>query len=284
MSTLDPKKRLGRGLDGLLPAARTSAPAPSSTAAIEDVHPNRAQPRTRFDDQKLEELAASIRAMGVLEPILVRRRPAGGFEIVAGERRWRAAQRAGLREVPIHVRELSGEAAFEAAIVENLQREDLNAIEVARAFQRLVDDHGHSHEQIAEKVGKDRSTIANSVRLLQLPDPVLHRIENGELSEGHGRAILQAKSAATMQKLAAEAVARGWSVRETERQARAAAPSGKQPAPPPGKSANLRDLENRLSKKLGARVVVHDDGGKGSLELRYTSLDELDRLISTLMK
>jgi ParB family transcriptional regulator, chromosome partitioning protein len=282
--TLDPKKRLGRGLDGLLPAARTTGPVTASTAPIEDVHPNRAQPRTRFDDQKLEELAASIRSMGVLEPILVRRRPSGGFEIVAGERRWRAAQRAGLRDVPIHVRELSGEAAFEAAIVENLQREDLNAVEIARAFQRLCDEHGHSHETIAQKIGKDRSTVANSVRLLQLPEPVLHRIENGELSEGHGRAILQAKSATTMQKLAAEAVARGWSVRETERQARAASPSGKQPAPPVGKSANVRDLENRLSKKLGARVVVHDDGGKGSLELRYTSLDELDRLISTLMK
>lgn len=283
--TIDPKKRLGRGLDGLLPAARTgSTGASSNTASIEDVHPNRAQPRTRFDDAKLEELATSIRSMGVLEPVLVRRRPAGGFEIVAGERRWRAAQRAGLREIPIHVREMTGEAAFEAAIVENLQREDLNAVEVARAFQHLVDAHGHSHETIAQKVGKDRSTVANSVRLLQLPEPVLHRIENGELSEGHGRAILAAKSAAAMQKLAHEAVTRGWSVRETERQAKAAAPGVKKPVPPSGKSANVRDLENRLSKKLGARVVVHDDGGKGSLELRYTSLDELDRLIAALMR
>lgn len=287
--TIDPKKRLGRGLDGLLPAARPSG-GPSlptgTTAPIEDVHPNRAQPRSRFDDQKLEELATSIRSMGVLEPILVRRRAGGGFEIVAGERRWRAAQRAGLREVPIHVRELSGEAAFEAAIVENLQREDLNPVEIARAFQRLCDEHGHSHETIAQKVGKDRSTIANSVRLLGLPETVLHRIENGELSEGHGRAILAAKSAAVMQKLAHEAVLRGWSVRETERQAKAAAPGAKAKpaAAPPEKSANVRDLENRLSRKLGSRVVVHDDGGKGSLEIRYASLDELDRLIATLMR
>ena len=296
MTPVDPKqgKRLGRGLDGLIGPARggavkeaaAAAPRDPVTASIEDVHPNRAQPRTRFDEAKLEELAQSIRELGVLEPILVRKRPQGtGFEIVAGERRWRAAQRAGLREVPIVVRELSTQTAFEAAIVENLQREDLNAVETARALQRLIDDHGHTQESIAQKVGKDRTTIANSLRLLKLPANVLERLENLELSEGHGRALLGAPSAALMSKLAKLAVDKGWSVRETERQVRAAARGDKKDDEDGGKttSANVRDLENRLSKSLGARVTVSDRKGKGHIAIDYTSYDELDRLLAKLL-
>lgn len=300
MTPVDPKqgKRLGRGLDGLIGPAPGSAvkPAPAApapprdpiSASIEDVHPNRAQPRTRFDEAKLEELAQSIRELGVLEPILVRKRPQGtGFEIVAGERRWRAAQRAGLREVPIVVRELSTQTAFEAAIVENLQREDLNAVETARALQRLIDEHGHTQESIAQKVGKDRTTIANSLRLLKLPANVLERLENVELSEGHGRALLGAPSAALMSKLAKLAVEKGWSVRETERQVRAAARGAEKKADdePAGKttSANVRDLENRLSKSLGARVTLSDRKGKGHIAIDYTSYDELDRLLAKLL-
>jgi ParB family chromosome partitioning protein len=285
--TTDPKKRLGRGLESLLPTK--GAPAPVSkdptSAPIEDVHPNRAQPRSRFDEAALDELAASIRAVGVLEPILVRKRPAtkdgaAGFEIIAGERRWRAAQRAGLREVPIVVREFTTEAAFEAAIIENVQREDLNPIEAARAFQRLVDEFGYTQDSIAERLGKDRSSVANSLRLLKLPAAVLEHIENGELSEGHGRALLTAGAPALISKLAAEAIARGWSVRETERQARSASAK---PSPKPAKSANIRDLENRLSRALGARVAVNDDGAQGSIAIRYTSHDELDRLLQKLI-
>ncbi|UJR80809.1 ParB/RepB/Spo0J family partition protein [Sandaracinus amylolyticus] len=307
MSPADPKqgKRLGRGLDGLLgPAPATSSspgttkaapPAPRDpvSAAIEDVHPNRAQPRTRFDEGKLDELAQSIRELGVLEPILVRKRPqvagepAGGFEIIAGERRWRAAQRAGLREVPIVVRELSTQTAFEAAIVENLQREDLNAVETARALQRLIDEHGHTQETIAQKVGKDRTTIANSLRLLKLPQNVLERLENAELSEGHGRALLGAPSAAQMSKLAKLAVEKGWSVRETERQvraiARASEPAKDGEETAKTSSANVRDLENRLSKSLGARVTLSDRKGEGHIEINYSSYDELDRLLAKLL-
>ena len=280
---LDPKKgsRLGRGLDALIPQTKPqpAAGAASPTSApIEEVHPNRLQPRQRFDEGPLDELARSIQELGVLEPILVRKRKEGGFEIIAGERRWRASQRAGLREVPIVVRELSSTHAFEAAIVENLQREDLNAIETARAFQRLIDEHGHSQDTVAQKIGKDRSTVSNALRLLKLSESVLELIENGELSEGHGRALLMASTPALREKLAREAVAKAWSVRETERRAREA---GTKPDAKP-KNANLKDLEIRLSKSLGSRVTLSDNEGKGSVHIAYASLDELDRIVGKL--
>lgn len=283
------RKRLGRGLDGMLPKAASKEPAQSAPdaagfeAAIEDVHPNREQPRSRFDDEKLDELAASIDELGVLEPILVRKRAQGGFEIVAGERRWRAAQRAGLKKVPVFVRELSTGEAFEAALVENLQREDLNPIETAKAFQRLVDDHGYSQDTVAKRVGKDRSTVANSLRLLKLPELVLEMLEQGQLSEGHGRALLGAPSTAAMKKLARQASAKGWSVRETERQVRAQA-RGDEKKPEKSKSANVRDLEQRLTRHLGAKVSVDDKKGKGKLVVKYSSYDELDRLLEHFLK
>jgi len=273
------KRRLGRGLDALLPSGPASVD--SSRAKIEELHPNRAQPRTRFDDAALDELAQSIKDIGLLEPILVRHRAQGGYEIVAGERRWRAAQRAGLHEVPIYVRELAEGRAFEAALVENLQREDLNPLETARAFARLVDEHGHTHDSLAQLIGKDRSTVANALRLLKLPEPVMDMIESKELSEGHGRALLGAGDAASIQRLAREAIAAGWSVRETERRARAAAQE-KPDVEAPAKSPNTRDLEERLSRSVGSRVSVADRKGKGHLQIAFSSYDELDRLIGVL--
>jgi ParB family chromosome partitioning protein len=220
----------------------------------------------------------------VLEPILVRKRAQGGYEIVAGERRWRAAQRAGLKEVPVFVRELSSEAAFEAALIENLQREDLNPIETARAFARLTEEHGHSQDEIAKRVGKDRSTIANALRLLKLPDTVLSLVEEGRLTEGHGRALLAAPSVASMKKLAHDAVSNEWSVRETERRVRVEADGAPKSAAQTAKSANVRDLEGKLSHALGARVAVEDKKGKGSIVVRYTSYDELDRLLAHFLR
>ena len=255
-------------------------------APIEDLQPSRNQPRTRFEEKGLDELAASLRELGMLEPILVRKRPAGstapgaqGFEIVAGERRWRAAQRAGLHEVPVFVRELSEVKAFEAALVENLVREDLNPLETARAYQRLIDEHEHSVDTIGKLIGKDRSTIANALRLLKLPGSVVDKIEAGDLSEGHGRALLSAGDDKAMSRLATEAVEKGWSVRETERRARAESHARK---PPPPKSANTRDLEERLTRKLGARVTVADRKGKGHLNIAFTSYEELDRLLEVI--
>jgi len=290
------RRALGRGLDALLPAtppapgsatspAPAAAPAapqrPPSVARIDELHPNRKQPRTRFDDTALAELADSLKQIGILEPILVRKRAAGGFEIVAGERRWRAAQKAGLHEVPIFVRELSDAKVFEAALIENLQREDLNPLEIARAFQQMLGDHGHSQETLAQLLGKDRSTIANALRLLKLPNAVLDLIAERALSEGHGRALLSVSDAKVITALAKEAIAKGWSVRETERQARAAAaqkPSNKPSVP----NANLRDLEDRLTRTVGARVTVSDRKGKGQLHITFASYDELDRIIELL--
>ncbi|MEM9193566.1 MAG: ParB/RepB/Spo0J family partition protein [Myxococcota bacterium] len=277
-----PKKRprLGRGLDAMLPSApsKVSAKKDFFSAPIEEVHPNRKQPRRHFDPAALDELSDSIREMGVLEPILVRTRSEGGYEIIAGERRWRAAQRAGLHEVPIFVRELGDAEAFEAALVENIQREDLNPVEMARAFERLATEFGHTQETIADRVGKDRSTVANAMRLLKLPNEVLDLLERGELSEGHGRAVLQAESEKAMENLARAAVSSGWSVRETERRARTSSTAkGKKK-----KSANVRDLETRLSRALGTRVTVKDKKGKGILEVAYSSYEELDRIIEQL--
>jgi ParB family chromosome partitioning protein len=279
------KRRLGRGLDALLPggAPIAAANAEGFRAKIEDLHPNRSQPRTRFDDATLSELAQSIKDLGILEPILVRKRAqGGGYEIVAGERRWRAAQRAGLHEVPVFVRELSEGKAFEAALVENLQREDLNPVETARALARLLDEHGHSHESIAALIGKDRSTVANALRLLKLPEPVMDLIECKELSEGHGRALLGAGDTSAMQKLAREAIAGGWSVRETERKARSAAQQKQAAANAQPKSPNTRDLEERLTRAVGTRVTVADRKGKGHLSIAFSSYDELERLIEVL--
>jgi ParB family chromosome partitioning protein len=240
-----------------------------------------------MDAVSLAELAASIREHGVLEPILVRKRASDGFEIIAGERRWRAAQQAGLKEVPIFVHDLGDEAAFEAALVENLQREDLNPMETARAFQRLIDDYGYTQEVIATKVGKERSTVANALRLLKLPKEVMDLVEDGDLSEGHARALLSATNVTTMKKLAHAAVSKGWSVREAERQVRRLARAdGAAPAPKTsGKSANVRDLENRLSRAIGSSTTIHETSKEaGQVRIHYSSFDELDRIIEKLTR
>jgi ParB family transcriptional regulator, chromosome partitioning protein len=281
------KRRLGRGLDGLLPAAPPAGAAerPVTVARIEHLHRSKVQPRKRFDEEALEELAESIRTHGVLEPILVRKKQGGGYEIIAGERRWRAAQKAGLFEVPIFVRELSDESAFEAALVENLQREDLNPIETARAFKRLRDEFDLSPESIAAKIGKSRSSVANSMRLLDLPEAVLDLVEDGALSEGHGRAVLQAKSAELQVKLAREAVAKKLSVRDVEKRARAESGKSSKPgdAAPKKKSPNVLDLERRLGLALGFEVKVEErGGGRGVLEIPYSDFDELDRIIARI--
>jgi len=280
------RRRLGRGLDGLLPAAPpASERTAKNNAAIEDLYPGRMQPRGRMGAEGLAELAASIREHGVLEPILVRKRPSGGFEIIAGERRWRAAQQAGLKDVPIFVHDLGDQAAFEAALVENLQREDLNPMETARAFQRLVDDYGYTQEIIATKVGKERSTVANALRLLKLPKDITDLVEAGDLSEGHGRALLSAPNVSSMKKLARTAVSKGWSVREVERQSRRLARGDGAGATPKkqGKSTNVRDLESRLSRALGSTTNIHESGKeRGQVRITYSSFDELDRLIDKL--
>ncbi len=283
-----PKRRpLGRGLDALLPAAPgTSSSAQTLHIAVEELHPNPSQPRGLFDDQALEELTLSIRELGILEPLLVRKRTEGGYTIVAGERRWRAAQRAGVLKVPVFIRELTDKQAFEAALVENLQREELSPVETARAFLRLMQDYGHTQESMAQRVGKSRSAVANALRLLKLPDSVLARLETGELSEGHGRALLGLSHPAEMQTMAKEAVSEQWSVRDTEREVRRAiqsSQSSRSPAKPSvNASANVRDLEARLARALGANVKVVDRQGRGHISIAYRNYDELDSILGRI--
>ena len=295
MSASATKRRaLGRGLDALLPA---TAPAPSYgdrnvfTCPIEKIVPQKGQPRQHFDPQKLEELAQSIREHGLVEPLVVRRTPGGGdkFELVAGERRWRALQRAGIREALVVVKDVSAKDAFELALIENVQREDLNPIELAEAFDRLVREHGYTQEALAERLGKDRTTIANGMRLLKLPPRVRNKVVVGELTEGHGRALLGAGEATLIEELAEKVLRGGLSVRATEALVRQRATSrggkgkGAQANGKAAASPGIRDLEDRLTRAMGTKVQVRDHGNKGEIAIPYANLDALDRIIDKLL-
>jgi ParB family chromosome partitioning protein len=292
------RKALGRGLAALIPGAAPPAPPPVTVVPagarggdglrvlpIEDVHPSKGQPRKLFDDDRLDELAASIKAQGIIQPLVVRARSGGGYELIAGERRWRAAQRAGLHEVPAVVRDVAEKRAFEMALVENLQREDLNPIEEAQGFERLIEEFGYTQEALAARVGKDRSTVANALRLLKLPDGVRGMVTGGRLSMGHARALLGLEGADAIERVARRVVARELSVRQVEdlvRRERDGAPE--KAAPAAGPSASARDLGERLTRALATRVKVVEEGpGKGRLEISYHSLDQLDAVIAKIL-
>jgi ParB family chromosome partitioning protein len=298
------RRALGRGLAALIPEAapRPSAPVGTSEAAatgaaasrgdglrqvaIEDIHPARQQPRKSFDDERLEQLAESIRSQGIIQPLVVRRRDAGGFELIAGERRWRAAQRAGLHELPVVVREVAEQRAFEMALVENLQRADLNPIEEAEGYQRLMAEFGYTQESLAGRVGKDRSTVANSLRLLRLPPQVREMVIGNRLSMGHARALLGLDSDTDIERLARQTVARELSVRQVETLVRRARDEERAaPKPPPAPpSPAARDLVNRLETALGTRVkLVQADASKGHIEIQYHSLDQLDAVLDKIL-
>jgi ParB family chromosome partitioning protein len=298
MMTTDPrdakKRGLGRGLSALLPSAppparHVAAEKPTYfKAGIEQLYPSPEQPRRKFDEAQLAELAESIRVHGVIAPLVVRPRPAsdgGGFFLIAGERRWRAAQRAGLHDVPVVVQEVDTQQAFERALVDNLQRTDLGPLEEAAAYQRLIDEFALTQEQVAERIGKDRSTVANSIRLLKLPAPVRQLVEDERLTMGHARALLGLEHADAIERAARTVVAKGLSVRATEalvKKTRTPAPDKK---PAPAKSPNVRDLEERLTRALGGPVTISEDepGKAGRVEIRYLSLDHLERLLDRLL-
>ncbi len=291
--SVDKRKALGRGLGALLPGSPPPQPPTVKrdyfVCAIEDVHPSRDNPRQTWDEAALEELAESIRVHGVVQPLVVRTRPAsegGGFLLIAGERRWRAAQRAGVKEVPVVVKESTATQAFELALVENLQRRDLNPIEEAEAYRRLADEHGYTAEQLASRVGKDRATIANTLRLLKLPAPVRAMVAGGQLQAGHARALLGLPDYQAVASAAERVVKGALSVRQTEALVqRERAPEKARPPAGSNKSPSVRDLEQRLQRTLGCRVAVHDrGGGKGTLAIDYGTLDELDRVLDRLMK
>ncbi|NNG05690.1 MAG: ParB/RepB/Spo0J family partition protein [Inquilinus sp.] len=295
-----PRRRtnLGRGLDalfgedesgyGTLDKVRQTRVLP-----IELVRPNPKQPRRHFDDVELEEMVASVREQGVLQPILVRPSPVSPdlYEIVAGERRWRAAQRAQLHEVPVVIRELDDAAALQIAIIENIQRQNLTALEEAEGYRRLMQEFGNTQEQIGKVVGKSRSHIANTLRLLELPEPVRTLLDDGKLSAGHGRALLVCADPVAA---ARETVEKGLNVRQTEALSKKGSGNPKNRATPPpadptgptnptGKDADLLELEQRVSRLLGLKFSVSALGkDSGNVFIHYNSLDQLDELIRRL--
>ena len=292
----EPRRALGRGLDALLPVSAERAPAGFGEKSvfqcpIERIVPQKGQPRQHFDERALDELSQSLREVGLIEPLVVRRivgtsgPTADRYELIAGERRWRAAQRAGLREVMVVVKDVSPASAFELAMVENVQREDLNPIELAEAFQRLIKEHGYTQEKLAERIGKDRTTIANSLRLLRLPPMVREKVIRGELTEGHARALLSVVDDAELTKLAEKVVRGRLNVRQTEQLARAhKSPEKAGDSAPAVKSSSVRDLERRLTTALGTKCEVRDVSGKGEIAVHYASLDQLDGLLEKLLK
>ena len=297
------KRALGRGLSALIPQA---APPPAAAAAaavvlppeppappkgsvlklpIEAIHRDTLQPRRHFDEAKLRELSESIKAQGVLMPLLVRK-DGEGYNIIAGERRWRASQLAGLHEIPAIVREVTEVEAFELALVENLQRADLNPIEEAEGYHRLVEEFGLTQEQVAQRVGKERSTVANALRLLGLPDEVKGMVAEGNLSAGHARALLGVPRIPEMMELAQQVAARKLSVRDTEKLVQQAKGSKAKDSGKPQKlSPQVKALTEELQRLLGTKVrLVEKSSGKGTIEVDYFSYDDLDRILKVLRK
>jgi ParB family chromosome partitioning protein len=280
---VDKRPALGRGLSALIPDAPAAPPAASERPLEVDIdllRPNKFQPRTHMDDGRIEELSRSIRSNGVIQPIVVRKADSG-YEIVAGERRWRASQRAGLLKVPIVVRDVPDDKLLAAALIENIQRENLNPIEEAHAYRRLADEFGMTQEQIAESVGKDRSSVANYVRLLRLPPEIRDHVGAGSLSMGHARALLGLPDDAAQLRIGRDVVARGLSVRETETLVKRTV------APPPGKQDEQKDVhtraaEERLRFALGTRVRIVRKGKGGRLEIDFGDENELHRLYEHL--
>lgn len=278
---VEKRQALGRGLSALIPDAPAAPADRPQEVDIDKLQPNRFQPRTAMDDERIAELADSIRAHGIIQPIVVRK-AASGFEIVAGERRWRAAQRAGLLKVPVAVRDIPDERLLAAALIENIQRENLNPIEEAHAYRRLADDLHLTQEQIAESVGKDRSSIANYIRLLKLPQEVRENIAAGTLSMGHARALAGIPDEKRQLTLARDVVARQLSVRETEALIRKPEEEARKPAAE--KDVHTRAAEDRLRFALGTRVRIARRGKRGRIEIDFTSEDELQRLYEILIE
>jgi ParB family chromosome partitioning protein len=270
------KTGLGKGMGALLPVVEKTS---YFICPIEDIKPNRAQPRKTFASEKLEELAASIREKGVIQPLVVLKR-AGHFEIIAGERRWRAAQKAGLHEVPVVIQDVSENTALEMALIENIQREDLNAIEEAQAYRSLMEKIYLSQEELAKRVGKDRSTVANSLRLLKLPDDVQRDIITERLSMGHARALLALDQPELLRKAREEILKKHLSVRGAEALVK------RLKNPPPKKSKvqerELVELVEQLKKKFQTKVEIKSGGRCGKIEISYSGREELSRVVELL--
>jgi ParB family chromosome partitioning protein len=281
---VEKRPALGRGLSALIPETPAPASPPAADRSLEIdtdlLRPNKFQPRTHVDDERIEELSRSIRTNGIIQPILVRK-VEHGYEIVAGERRWRAAQRAGLLKVPVVVRDIPEDRLLAVALIENIQREDLNPIEEAVAYRRLSDEFHLTQEQIADAVGKDRSSIANYVRLLRLPQEVRANVASNTLSMGHARALLSLSDERAQLRLAHDVVARSLSVRETEALVKKAGePAAAKPEKPV--DVHTRAAEEKLRLTLGTRTRIVRKGKGGRIEIDFTSEDELQRIYELL--
>lgn len=280
---------LGRGLSALLgDDALQSQEGGSLSLPISEVQPGLKQPRKRFDEESLADLADSIRTHGIIQPLTVRRLSSGYYQIIAGERRWRAAKLAGLREVPAVIIEADDRTVMELALIENLQREDLNPVEEASGFQVLMEDYGLTQEEVAQRVGKSRPAVANALRLLALPDAVRQLLEEGQLSAGHARAILSAPSGDLQKKLAQKVVHDGLSVRQTEALAKRLSAQQDQAEElvqtdsAPDYSIYLRSAEQDLSNRFGRKVTIVHGKKKGKIELEYYNTEDLNLLLETL--
>lgn len=271
---------LGRGLDALIPQ-HDVVDQGYAVLSIDHIEPNPQQPRVAFDDAALEELAASIVEVGVLQPVVVRSVDENRYELIAGERRWRAAKRAGLNEVPAVVRSTDEQGTLTEALIENVQREDLGPLEEAAAYRQLLEDFELTHEEIGKRVGKSRATVTNSLRLLQLPASIQGLLERGELVSGAARALLNVEDVAFAEHIANRAVAEGWSVRQVEDAVRIRANQPDEEVPP--KVTQVRpvaiiELEQRLSEHLGTPVKIQYRGDKGKVVINFSSLDELEKI------
>ncbi len=283
------KRGMGRGLAAILPEATVAESVGELLELpVEAIRPNPSQPRTRFDPEALAALASSIERSGVVQPLLVRPLRDGGYELIAGERRWRAAQQAGLEKVPAIVRDSEQAERLQVALIENMVREDLNPVEEARACAALVEELGLSKEELARRIGRSRPALSNLIRLLDLPDEALDLLESGELSEGHGKALLGASGNDVRRRLARDAARGGWSVRETENRVKLAG------QPKPGKAsrkavgaeeaAALRETADRLESALGHEVKVRPRGEEVAVEIRLADLDEANALARRLAR
>jgi ParB family chromosome partitioning protein len=294
---MDPKRRLalGKGLESLLgprPQAAATAPAADATGkpleiALDRIDRNPNQTRTHFDDSRLAELAQSIAATGVVQPIVVRQLPDGRYQLIMGERRWRASQAAGKATIPAIVRQVSDEQSLEMTIVENLQREDLNPMEQARAYERLSREFKMTQEQMAVRTGKDRASVGNFIRLLKLPASTQTLVESGGLSFGHARALLALETPERIEKAAAKITATAMSVRQTETYIQglinpeAKAKKEAKPAGPP-QDPNVREAQDRLQRRLGLKVHIEDKKGKGRVIIEYGGVDDFDAILGAL--
>ena len=280
---------LGKGLESLIPTGGKTPPVSTGAhvggvqqVAVDAIQPNPRQPRIHFKEEDLAELAASIREHGVIQPLIVTPKPDGTFTLIAGERRWQASQKAGLRTVPVITREANNQQMLEVALIENVQRADLNSLEEAEAYRQLVEEFGLSHEAVAKRVGKNRVTVTNTLRLLGLPDVVKQALVDGRLTEGHARALLALSTQKAQASAMQTVINLSLSVRQTEELVRKLAGQKPIKAKKPGKSADVNDVEKRLQNSLGTKVALKHGKKGGTVTIYYYSGEELDALLEKL--